>query len=93
VFDSRFLVLAFAGRWKRFVDLDKDGSTTEKRKYVQTWEANPFLAGVTQSLRITGSYGYYTRPQVYKLLDYSGPLIPNLPPWYNPGPPQQSEKS
>ncbi|MGI0092107.1 MAG: hypothetical protein ACREBS_10390 [Nitrososphaerales archaeon] len=86
VFDSRFLVLAFAGRWKRFVDLDKDGSTAEKRKYFQTWESNPFLVGVTQSLRIAGSYGYYTRPEVYKLLDYSGPLIPDLPPWYNPGP-------
>jgi hypothetical protein len=86
VFDSRFLVLAFTGKWKRFVDLDADGSTVEKKKYVQAWESNPFLVGVTQMLRIAASYGYYTRPEVYSLLDYSGPLIPNLPPWYNPGP-------
>jgi hypothetical protein len=86
VFDSRFLVLAFTGKWKRFVDLDEDGNTAEKRKYVQAWESNPFLVSVTQMLRIAGSYGYYTRPEVYKILDYSGPVIPNLPPWYNPGP-------
>ena len=85
-FDSRFLVLAFTGRFKRFVDLDGDEATTlEKRKYLEAWNSNAFLVGVAQILRITASYGYYTRPQVYKLLDYIGPMTPNLPPWFNPG--------
>jgi hypothetical protein len=87
VFDSRFLVLAFTGRFKRFVDLDDDeGATSEKLKYLQAWNSNAFLVSVAQILRITASYGYYTRPQVYKLLDYIGPMAPNLPPWFNPGP-------
>lgn len=86
VFDSRFFVFAFTGKFKRFVDLGGRESSLEKRKYMQAWEANPFLMSAATVLRITSSYGYYTRPQVYKLLDYTGPMIPNLPPWYNPGP-------
>jgi len=87
VFDSRFFVLAFAGRWKRFVELDADPlSTVQKRKYLEAWESNRFLLSVSQILRIIGSYGYYTKPQVYKTFGYSGPSEPNLPPWYNPGP-------
>jgi len=87
VFDSRFFVLAFTGRWKRFVDLDSvEGSTYEKGRYLEAWESNPFLLNVCQALRIIASFGYYTRPEVYRLMNYSGPMIPNLPPWYNPGP-------
>ena len=86
VFDSRFLVLAFTGRFKRFVDLDGDERvTSEKLKYLQAWNSNSFLVSIVQVLRVTGSYGYYTRPQVYKLLDYGGPMTPNLPPWFSPG--------
>jgi hypothetical protein len=89
VFDSRFFVLAFTGRWTRFVNLDgkKADSTFEKRKYLDVWQSNPYLVSVCQILRITASYGYYSRPKVYSLLDYPGPLIPNPPSWYNPGPP------
>jgi len=87
VFDSRFFVLMFTGRWKRFVDLDdKPGGNSEKRKYLQAWSSNPYLASATQILTVAASYGYYTKPQVYKEIGYSGPLCPNLPPWYNPGP-------
>lgn len=87
VFDSRFFVLAFTGRWKRFVDLDSvEGSTYEKGRYLEAWEANPFLLGISQALRIAASFGYYTKPEVYSLINYSGPMVPNLPPWYNPGP-------
>ena len=87
VFDSRFLVFMFTGKWKRFVDLDaRKDSTQEKRKYLELWGAIPFLTSTAQVLRITISYGYYTKAAVYKKIDYSGPLIPNLPPWYNPGP-------
>ena len=86
-FDSRLLVLAFTGRFKRFVDLDGDEATTlEKQKYLEALNSNPFLVSMAQILRITVSYGYYTRPQVYKLLDYPGPMTPDLPPWLNPGP-------
>jgi hypothetical protein len=87
VFDSRFFVLAFTGKWKRFVDLQGGtGPGSEKQKYMEAWQSNPYLSGVAEVLRITVSYGYYTRPPVYKLIDYAGPLIPNDPPWYNPGP-------
>ncbi len=87
VFDSRFFVLFFTGKWKRFVDLDeKPGDATEKRKYLQAWSSNPYLSSATQILTLAASYGYYTKPQVYKEIGYSGPLCPNLPPWYNPGP-------
>jgi len=86
-FDSRFLVLAFTGRFKRFVDLDgEDETTLEKQKYLEAWNSNPYLVSIAQILRMTASYGYYTKPQVYKLLDYVGPMTPNLPPWFNPGP-------
>lgn len=87
VFDSRFFVLAFAGKWKRFVDLEGgNGLGSEKQKYMEAWQSNPYLSGVAEVLRIAVSYGYYTRPQVYKLIDYGGPMIPDLPPWYDPGP-------
>ena len=87
VFDSRFFVLAFAGKWKRFVDLEGGtGLGSEKQKYMEAWQSNPYLSGVAEVLRIAVSYGYYTRPQVYKLIDYSGPMVPDLPPWYDPGP-------
>lgn len=86
VFDSRFFVLMLTGRWKRFVDLDKPGETSEKEKYLQAWSSNPYLSSATQILTVSASYGYYTRPQVYKTIGYAGPLCPDLPPWYNPGP-------
>jgi hypothetical protein len=86
VFDSRFLVLIFTGRWKRFVDLDPPGETTEKSKYLDAWSSNPYLSSATQILTVAASYGYYTRPQVYKLIGYSGPVCPDLPPWYDQGP-------
>jgi len=82
VFDSRFLVLGFTGKWKRFVDLD----ASERRKYLQAWSSNPYLSSSTQILTVAASYGYYTRPEVYKAIGYAGPQCPNLPPWYNPGP-------
>lgn len=87
VFDSRFFVLAFTGRWKRFVDLDDvEGSTHKKGRYLEAWESNTYLSGISQALRITASFGYYTKPEVYSLINYNGPMIPNLPRWYNPGP-------
>ncbi len=86
VFDSRFFVLVFTGKWKRFVDLDRPGETAEKRKYLEAWSSNPYLSSATQILTVAASYGYYTRPQVYKEIGYAGPLCPDLPPWYNPGP-------
>jgi hypothetical protein len=87
VFDSRFLVFMFTGKWRRFVDLDahKD-STRMKRRYLEVWETIPFLVGTAQILRITISYGYYTKPRVYERLNYNGPMTPALPPWYNPRP-------
>lgn len=88
VFDSRFFVLAFAGKWKRFVDLEGGTSLgSEKQKYMEAWQSNPYLSGVAEVLRIAVSYGYYTRPQVYKLIDYNGPLVPKDPPWYAPAGP------
>jgi hypothetical protein len=86
VFDSRFFVLVFTGRFKRFVDLDRPGDTSEKRKYLQAWSSNPYLSSATQIMTVAASYGYYTRPQVYKAIGYTGPVCPDLPPWYNPGP-------
>ena len=86
VFDSRFMVLFFTGRWKRFVDLGGPGPSKEKASYIQAWESNGYLASAVQALRITASYGYYTRRAVYEALGYAGPLVPNVPPWYNPGP-------
>ncbi|MDA4117994.1 MAG: hypothetical protein OK455_06590 [Thaumarchaeota archaeon] len=86
VFDSRFLVFAFTGKFKRFVDLDSDDATTlEKQKYLEAWYSNASLVSAAQILRIAASFGYYTKPQVYKLLDYIGPMTPNLPPWFSPG--------
>jgi len=82
VFDSRFFVLAFTGKWKRFVDLDP----SDKSRYLDVWESNAFLVSVAQVLRITMSYGYYTKQPVYGVFDYNGPMVPNLPPWYDPGP-------
>ncbi|MGA2666303.1 MAG: hypothetical protein ABSF83_15305 [Nitrososphaerales archaeon] len=86
VFDSRFMVLFFTGRWERFVDLGGPGASKEKRDYVQAWDSNPYLGSAMQALRIAASYGYYTRRQVYGELGYSGPVEPGLPPWYDPGP-------
>jgi hypothetical protein len=87
VFDSRFFVLAFTGKWKRFVDLaGGTGLGSEKQRYLDAWQSNSFLLSAAQILRITVSYGYYTRPPVYKLVGYGGPMIPDLPPWYDPGP-------
>ncbi len=87
VFDSRFFVLAFTGKWKRFVDL---GSPEEKDRYMSVWESNSFLVSIAQVLRITMSYGYYTKPQVYSVFDYNGPMVPNVPPWYVAGPSQEA---
>ncbi len=87
VFDSRFLVLAFTGRWKRFVDLDSDpASTLEKGKYLDAWEANPYLVSVMQIVRVIIGFGYFTKKEVYMSIGFNGPLVPNEPPWYNPGP-------
>jgi hypothetical protein len=87
VFDSRLFVLAFTGKLKRFTQLDSDKTSTfGRRGYMQVWESNPFLLSITQVLRILVSYGYYTRPAVYTSIGFNGPLEPNLPPWYNPGP-------
>ncbi|MDA4122244.1 MAG: hypothetical protein OK456_03575 [Thaumarchaeota archaeon] len=82
VFDSRFFVLAFTGRWKRFVELDPE----EKEQYMEVWKSNIFLLSVAQILRFTCSYGYYTKAQVYSTFGYNGPMVPELPPWYRPGP-------
>ncbi|MBI4257658.1 MAG: hypothetical protein HY619_01760 [Thaumarchaeota archaeon] len=83
VFDSRFMVLALTGKWKRFVNLDEDTtSTLQKRKYAEAWESNPFLVNVMQLLRITSSYGYFTKKEVYTTFGYNGPTRPNDPPWY-----------
>ena len=44
VFDSRFFVLAFTGKWKRFVDLEGGtGLGSEKQKYMDAWQSNPYL--------------------------------------------------
>jgi hypothetical protein len=91
VFDSRFLVFALTGKWKRFVKLDElPGRTLEKRRYFEAWETNPYLVTVVQILKVVTSFGYFTKPAAYKSIGYSGPLIPNDPPWYNPGPSTQT---
>jgi len=81
VFDSRFLVLVFTGKWRRFVQLDD----SEKLKYVEAWESNSFLSGAAEVFNLTTAYSYYTNRDVYERIGYNGPMIPNLPPWYNPG--------
>lgn len=87
VFDSRFLVFAFTGRWSRFVNLDQDSaSTEEKRKYLDAWEANPFLITVVQIMRVIMGFGYFTKKPVYQEFGFNGPLEPNDPPWYVSGP-------
>jgi hypothetical protein len=87
VFDSHFIVFALTGRWKRFVDLDADeASTREKRKYMEAWESNPHFLGIIQVLKLVACFGYYTKKDVWKYIGYQGPLRPNEPPWYNPGP-------
>jgi hypothetical protein len=87
VFDSRFLVFAFTGKWSRFVDLDTDpGSTLEKRKYLDAWEANPYLVTVAQILRVICGFGYFTKQQVYSSIGFNGPLEPADPPWFVPAP-------
>jgi len=86
-FDSRFLVLAFTGKWKRFVDLDADESSVrEKGRYLGAWQSNTYLLSIAEILKTTVSYGYYTRPPVYEAVGYNGPMVPDLPSWYNPGP-------
>lgn len=82
VFDSRFFVLVFTGKWKRFVDLDPK----EKVRYMDVWESNSFLVSMAQMLRIAVSYGYFTKQPVYAVFDYNGPMAPDLPPWYKAGP-------
>ena len=81
VFDSRFFVLFFTGRFARFVSLDPK----ERGKYLQAWDSNPYLSSATQILRIAASYGYYTRPRVYKEIGYGGPARPADPPWFVSG--------
>ena len=87
VFDSRFIVFALTGKWKRFVDLDDDNSnkasTREKRKYMEAWESNPHFLSIIQVLKFLACFGYYTKKEVWKHIDYEGPLLPNDPPWYN----------
>ena len=86
-FDSRFFVLAFTGKWKRFVDLDADESSVwEKGRYIEAWESNTYLMAVAQILKITISYAYYTQAPVYDVIGYNGPMIPNPPSWYIPAP-------
>lgn len=84
-FDSRFFVLAFTGKWRRFVDLDSRGSDWEKLNYLEVWESNALLYNVARIFKIMVAYGYFTKPEVYAPF-YNGPMTPNLPPWYNPGP-------
>lgn len=88
VFDSRLLVFALVRKWSRFVELDSDQtSTKEKRKYMAVWESTPFLFNVIQIFKLISSYGYYTKAPVWNTFHYHGPLRPDDPPWYNPGPP------
>jgi hypothetical protein len=85
VFDSRFLVFAFTGRWSRFVDLDPSPDSTErKRMYLDAWEANPYLITVAQILRVISGFGYFTKRAVYEKMGFDGPLEPGDPPWYVP---------
>jgi hypothetical protein len=81
-FNSKLTVFIFTRRWSRFVDLDKDRSSTrEKRRYLESWESNPFLLGALKFLELVLAYSYYTSDEVWKYIDYSGPSIPNDPPW------------
>jgi hypothetical protein len=87
VFDSRFMVLGATGKWKRFVDLDSDPSSTqEKRRYLEVWQSMPLLSISAVILKLIASYGYYTSPGVWSNIDYNGPMRPNDPPWYRKGP-------
>jgi hypothetical protein len=82
VFNSKLTVLIFTRKWRRFVDLDKDRSSTwEKRKYLESWESNPFLLGALKFLELVLAYAYYTKDDVWKHINYNGPSIPNEPPW------------
>jgi hypothetical protein len=82
VFNSRLTVLIFTRKWRRFVDLDENRrSTREKRKYLEALESNPFLLGALKFLELVLAYSYYTNDEVWKYIDYSGPSIPNEPPW------------
>lgn len=87
VFDSHFIVFALTGKWKRFVDLDDDNeaSTREKRKYMEAWESNPHFLSIIQVFKLLACFGYYTKKEIWKYIDYEGPLRPNEPPWYNSG--------
>jgi hypothetical protein len=81
-FNSRLTVFTFTRRWRRFVDLDSDRSSTrEKRKYLESWQSNPFLLGALKFLELVLAYSYYTNEGVWRYIDYSGPSIPNEPPW------------
>jgi hypothetical protein len=86
VFDSHFIVFALTGKWKRFVDLDDENkaSTREKRKYMEAWESIPRFLSIIQVLKLVACFGYYTKKDVWKYIDYEGPLRPNEPPWYTP---------
>ena len=87
-FDSRFFVLIFTGKWKRFVALDADESSVwEKGRYLDAWESNSYLLAVAQVLKIAVSFAYYTKAPVYDVVGYNGPMIPNVPSWYTTGPP------
>ena len=82
VFNSRLTVFTFTRRWRRFVDLDRDRSSTrEKRKYLESWQSNPFLLGALKFLELVLAYSYYTNEGVWKYIDYGGPSVPNDPPW------------
>lgn len=86
VFDSRFFVYRFTGKWKRFVDLDSGSSTREKRNYLNIWESNNYFASIAEVFKLLVAFGYYTKPAVYKRLGYDGPQVPNFPSWYKQGP-------
>lgn len=88
VFDSHFIVFALTGKWKRFVDLDDDNkaSTREKRKYMEAWESIPHFLSIFQVLKLVACFGYYTKEKVWEHIEYEGPLRPEDPQWYDPGP-------
>src|SRR5208283_213753 len=77
VFDSRFFVLPFTGRWKRFVDLGPE----EQRRSMEAWKSNSVLLSIAEILRFSCSYGYYAKPLVVSCFGYCGQMAPNLPPW------------
>jgi hypothetical protein len=83
VFNSRLTVLIFTRRWRRFVDLDEDRSSTrQKRRYLESCESNQFLLGALKFLELVLAYSYYTRDDVWKYIHYGGPSVPNEPPWF-----------